>query len=236
MTQYNLLKLKKIWMLCFIGVFSCVATWAKAAVPQEKPTVFYFGLQSAADFESKVKPLFNERTRGRGCEIVNHTPYTTDGQVDIPALKAKLESLSGQMGFIYFDFNLKVNESTQELVALLNKKTEGGMVVVGSAGVPSKAEASGPLSRTILGQTQGALIIGELGERDRLVPMGFYGPEMLTAVRPPKDLIGQGYAPLIFAAALAQNWNKKSGENWVEHFRQKKQKSRKIWLDLGDLF
>jgi|GEM_PF-1382649 len=237
---HNLLNLKKTLTGALIALVSCGVTWAhsaQAAVPNNKTTVIYFGLQKAEDFELKVKPLFEERARScKSCEIVNYTPYTKEGAVDMEALYERVETLPANASFVFFDFNMKVNDGNKDLVDLLNKKVDSGMVVVGTAGVPKASEASGPLSRTILGQVHGALIIGELGERDRLVPTGFYGPEMLTALRPPRDMLGQGVGPLLFAAALAESWPKRSGSEWVEYLRNKKMKSRKIWLELGDMF
>lgn len=237
MTKCNLRNLKKVLAGSFLVFASCGATWAQAALPSAKTLVVYFGQQKAEDFELKVKPLFEEEVRPcKSCEIVNFTPYTKEGDVDMEALHERMESLPSGASFVFFDFNMKVSDANKELVELLNKKAESGLVVVGTAGTPKVSEASGPLSRTLLGQIHGALIIGELGERDRLMPTGFYGPEMLTALRPPKDRLGQGFSPLIFAAALAENWSKRSSSEWTEYFKNKKMKSRKIWLDMGDLF
>lgn len=207
-----------------------------AAVPSNKTTVIYFGQGKAEEFETKIKPLFDEKAKCKNCELVNYTPYTKEGTLDVAALQERINSLPLDTSFVFFDFNLKSTETTKPLIEAINKRTDLGLVVVGSAGVPRDNEASGPLSKTVLGQVRGALIIGELGERDRLIPSGFYGPEMLTAIRPPKDMLGQGRSPLIFAAELADNWTRKSPQEWSEHFRSKKMKTRKIWLDLGDLF
>lgn len=221
-----------------LSLFSaCLMTISAAHAAVAKTTVVYFGQVAPAEFQEKVEPLFQERSRScKGCVIVNHTPYKKTGEVDYAGLKKKIESLPESTSFVFFDFNLKVNDQNRALVEALNKRTANGLVVVGTAGLPPENEASGPLSRTILGQVHGAIIIGELTERDRLPPTGFYGPEMLTALRSPRNLMGQGYSPLIFAANLAQNWNKKDGTEWVEYLKNKKMKTRKLWLDMGDLF
>lgn len=213
-----------------------ISLTALAAVPGAKTTVIYFGQVKTEEFDTKIKPLFDEKATCKNCELVNYTPYTKDGTLDVAALQGRIDSLPSNTSFVFFDFNLKSNEETKRLIEAVNKRADMGLVVVGSAGVPRENEASGPLSKTVLGQVRGALIIGELGDRDRLIPSGFYGPEMLTALRPPKDKLGLGYSPLIFAAELADNWNKRSPQEWSEHFRTKKMKTRKIWLDLGDLF
>lgn len=237
MTKCNLWNFKKIFAVGFVVLISYSASWARAALPASKTTVVYFGQQKAEDFELKVKPLFAEKVRPcKNCEIINFTPYNKEGDVDLESLSERIDSLPAGTSFVYFDFNMKVTDQNRALVELLNKKADSGLVVVGTAGAPKNAESSGPLSRTMLGQVHGALIIGELAERDRLMPTAFYGPEMLTAVRPPKEIMGQGFGPLIFAAALAENWQKRTAAEWVEYLRNKKMKSRKIWLDMGDMF
>lgn len=236
MNKLNLMKnAGKLLCGSLVATMCWGAALAQAAVPSGKTTVIYFGQQKQADFDSKIKPVFDSQGC-KSCVLVNYTPYNKDGNVDMAALQERIESLPDATSFVFFDFNMKVNDHNKELVDILNKKVSKGLVIVGSAGSPKMNEASSPLSRTVLGQVKDALIIGELGERDRLIPTAFYGPEMLTALRPPKDKIGQGYSPLIFAANLADHWSKHSPQEWTEHFKSKKAKSRKLWLDLNDMF
>lgn len=227
--------LGRIFMGILFGVSLCGAGRALASVPLRKTTVIYFGQQSPEDFDKKIKPVFMS-VSCKTCEIINSTPYTKEGQLDIHALKERVDSLPEEISFVFFDFNLKFTDEYKELVETLNRKVEKGLVVVGSAGSPKASDSSSPLSRTVLGHVNSALIIGELGDRDRLMPTAFYGPEMLTAIRPPKDKIGQGYSPLIFAANLAEHWQKRPAQEWTNYLKKKKASSRKIWLDMNDLF
>ncbi|UYL10762.1 hypothetical protein B9G69_011500 [Bdellovibrio sp. SKB1291214] len=236
MASSKIRTIKKIVTVSLLGAMCWGSALAQASVPASKTRVVYFGLQNQADFELKVKPVFDSTASCKNCEIINYTPYTADGAVDEAAMEERIGSLPADTSFVFFDFNLKSNDQNKALLEALNKRADSGMIFVGSAGVPKSNEASGPLTRTILGQVHNAVIIGELGDRDRLVPSAFYGPEMLTAIRPPKDKIGQGYSPLIFAANLAEKWNKRSPQEWTDYFKSKKQKNRKIWMDLNDLF
>ncbi len=198
----------------------------------------YFGQTSAADFELKVKPIFAQNASAcKSCELVNMTPYKNDGSIDSKALIEKVKAVPTNASFVFFDFNTKVTLENKALVDALNAKVMAGLVVVAAAGSPMGQEASSSLSKTVFGQVHDAVIIGELSERDRLLPIsGFYGPEMLTAIRPPKNMIGQGYSPLIFASNLAENWTKRKPNDWLEHFKTKKQKNRKLWMSINDLF
>lgn len=238
MTANMMYKIKRTVLGGLLALSFCGAASAHAALPPTKTTVIYFGQYKAEHFELKIKPVFVDNLKScKSCELLNFTPYTKEGDVDMQALQERLESLPATTSFVFFDFNMRANEQNKELVDLLNKKADSGLVIVGAAGGPSPTESSSPLSRTILGQVHGSVIIGELGERDRLFPtIGFYGPEMLTALRAPRDLVGQGFSALIFSANLASNWQKRSPSGWVEHFRTKKMTTRKLWLDLGDLF
>lgn len=213
-----------------------VAKSANAALPTAKVSVVYFGLVTSEEFESKIKPVFQQNANAcKSCELVNFTPYKEDGKVDMEALLTKIESVPSDMKLIFFDFNIKANDQNKALVEALNKKAGTGTVVVAAAGSPPSKESSSPLSRTVFGQVHDAVIIGELGDRERLQPTGFYGPEMLTAIRAPKEM-GEGYSATIFVANLAENWPKRSPQDWVEHFKNKKLKSRKLWMGLNDLF
>ncbi|WP_413557520.1 hypothetical protein [Bdellovibrio sp. HCB209] len=228
--------IKKVMTVSLLGAMCWGSANAQASVPPAKTRVIFFGTQTQADFELKIKPVFDSTANCKSCEIINYTPYTAEGAIDEAAMHERIDTLPADASFVFFDFNLRDNDATKTLLESLNKRADSGLVVVGSAGVPKSNEASGPLTRTVLGKVHNAVIIGELGDRDRLVPAAFYGPEMLTALRPPKDKIGQGYSPLIFAANLAENWNKRSPQEWTDYFKTKKQKNRKIWMDLNDLF
>lgn len=235
----NKIKKIKYWvqlsLFCLLVVVLGGFAFAKAAVSTKKVMVGYFGQQKQEIFDKNIKPVFlNESCKT--CELVNFTPDMSDGKFDVKVLIAKIESLPEDISFIFINYNMKVTDENKQLVELLNKKAAMGIVIVGAAGSPASTDSSSPLSRTVLGQVKSALIIGELGERDRLMPTAFYGPEMLTAIRPPKDKLGQGYSPLIFAANLAENWQKRSAQEWPDYLKKKKSSSRKLWLDINDMF
>jgi hypothetical protein len=109
-------------------------------------------------------------------------------------------------------------------------------VVVATTGAAGADQSTLPLNRTVVGQVSGILIIGELVERDNLLAKSFFGPEMLTAVRPPKEFMGQGHGPLLFASRLAVNWSKKDKSEWPGYLKSTREKSRKLWPSIEDFF
>lgn len=191
--------------------------------------------ESHATFEEKLKPLFQKVSdRCKSCQIRNLTPYDSKGNYDSSRLIEVIENVEDDISFLYFDWNEKFSEKSKALVQALSRQASKGRLIVASAGVPMENEAACPLSRTMMGQVTDTLIVGELTERDRLLPMCYYGPEMLSAFRPPKHLLNQGYVSLIFAAKLAENWNRRKPSEWVSHLRARKQKSKRLWPDMND--
>ncbi len=230
MTQF-ILKISVVLVSFFLGLQVCAATGSAPVV------VGYFSPEPQSTFEAKVKPLFAKQTQNCSkCQILNLTPYDDKGQFQAKSLEESIKSVPAEVKILFFDFNLKKTEVPPSVIELLSKQAANGILVVASAGVPHEQQASSPLSRTLFGQIKEAFIIGELGDRDRLMQQSFYGPEMLTALRPPKDMQGQNLGPLIFASRLATDYNRRTPQEWTGYIRDKKMRSRKIWPELQDFF
>lgn len=204
----------------------------------DKITVGMLSLESKDVFETKYASFFKGQwNKCASCEIKNLTMYNGEGKADLKAMAGQVEAAVGQVSFFFLNFNIKFNkEEYKEFAQVLRKVSQNGILIVGSSGMPPDGENSAPLSKTLLGQVQDALIIGEINERERLTATGFFGPEMLTAVRPPRDLIGQNLAPSLFVARLAESYTRKKPQDWLVHLRSQKSKSRKIWPQLDDFF
>jgi hypothetical protein len=199
--------------------------------------VAYFSPNAKTQFDSKIKPQFAKQTSLCGtCQIVDLTPFDEKGEFAPEKMESVLKQLPENVKILFFDFNLKRGSLSDAAMALLNQDAAKGPLVIAFAGLPKSNEASRPLNKTVFGQVQDALIIGELEDRDRLSPQGFFGPEMYTAIRAPKELQGQELGPLLFTSKLAANYSRRPASDWVAYFKAKKTKNRKIWLELGDLF
>lgn len=194
--------------------------------------------RSKSDFESQLLPVLKAQLQEcTACEIRNLTPYSQTGQFDASLVPQSLEASGNAIHVLLINWNEKINkESGQQIKEILTQLSLRGVLVVASAGMPKDGDSSAPLHRTILGQVPNAIIIGELGETDRLWGSSYYGPEMLTALRPPREQIGQGIASALFASKLSAKLNKKNTGEWIEYLKMKKKNTRKIWLDLDDLF
>lgn len=217
-------------------VFCAVTMLSAGAFAQEKVVIGYFSDEKQEDFEKKVKPVF-EQFKGncKNCEIMNLTPYDEKGNYSEKDLLEKVKNPPAEMAFYFFAWNKRVTPQNQELVQILSEKVESGKLVVSPTGHASGGEPGVALSRTVMGQVKDILIIGEIMGNERMLPQSYFGPEMLAAVRAPKDYLGQGFSPLYFATRFAAVWNKRKPAEWLQHFKTKKAKSRKIWLDTDDL-
>lgn len=205
------------------------------ALASAKVVVGLFTKEPPAVFETKIKPLFSQHG-GSCCEIRNLTPYKPNGEVDQAAWGRAVEGVPSDVTFLFFDWNERSSDKNRELSEALNRQIASGRILVAAAGVPPNDEGTCPLNRTLMGQVLNSVIIGELAERDRLLAQCFYGPEMLSAIRPPRDLMGQGHAPLIFSARLASNWSKRKSTEWIPHLKNRKNKSKRIWPELEEFF
>lgn len=217
------------------SVFLAILLTSISLPAQAKTVVGLFTKESPAVFETRIKPLFQQHGGGC-CEIRNLTPYDSKGEPDIGALPQAVNQVSGDVSFLFFDWNERSTDRNRELLEALNRQVSQGRVLVAAAGVPPNDEGTCPLNRTLMGQVLNSVIIGELAERDRLLAQCFYGPEMLSAIRPPRDLLGQGHAPLIFSARLASHWSRRKPADWVPYLKNKKNKSKRIWPELEEFF
>ena len=189
-----------------------------------------------SDYESRIAPVLQGEVSGcADCVIKNYSPYDAQGNfISDESSKGSLELLAQEAHVIFLNHNERVNAANKVLIEIMKKAQTAGHVIVIAAGQPGEHESSAPLSQTVAGQIPNALIIGELGERDRLLGASYFGPEMLTALRPPKEQIGQGVAPAIFAGRLTKAFHRKS--DWVKYLTEKKLVNKKIWLEINDCF
>lgn len=230
---------KSIFLVLFL--FSTSWTYAETTATSNQVIktpvqVGFIGPFSQAEFEAKIKPFFKDIAHCEKCEIVNLTPYNEKQEFDAEKLWTAVLNAPAENFIIYLHWNEPVSEKNKSLIEQLNQKLNQDLVLVGYAGQPVAAGPGFSLNKTVLGQVHQAVIIGELTERERLLPQLFYGPEMVTAVKPPRDYLTQGLAPLMFVSQLAKQYNHHRSQDWPDYLRRKKAKNKKLWPDIVDLF
>jgi hypothetical protein len=222
---------------CFLGQTTLAATSSDVKAVTKNIVLGVIDKSTKVDFESKLLPFLNSELsacKKDDCTVKNFSPYNDKGEYSPAGLLEQIQQISGDVKVVLFNFNEKSSVESKVLVDAVEKLVAKGVLVVAAAGLPVKDDASAPLAQTVFGQVSKIIIIGELGARYELPPSGFFGPEMLTAIRPPKEHMGQGLGASLFATQLVKNYNKRT--NWHEHLQQKKSTCRKIWLEMNDCF
>jgi len=225
----------KYILLGFFALLGGARLFAKGAIPSLTPKVYYFSNQKNEIFESRIKPFFAKQSLDcKSCQIVDWTPYDERGEFNFELLKVQIEKIPEENAILFFDWNEKADPKNEFLEEILSQKIHKGMLVIANAGVAKPNSPIIPLNKSIFGRIQDVVIIGELEGRDVLPAQGFYGPQMLTAVRPPKELKGQGLGPLLFVSRFTNLSAKKTASDWLAYFREKKAKSRGVWPEMEE--
>ncbi len=225
-----------ILMGCCLGLFSFA--WAGPQTFLSTPiSIAVISGESKADFEAKVAPLLKEQLKScSSCSFQNLTPYREDGKISVPQISTSLEAAGSSSSFILIQWNGKVTDETKPVLVAVKKILQNGTLIVGSAGLAKEPDPTLPLNKTVLGQATGVIVIGDLAERERLLTQSYFGPEMLTALKPPREYVGMGVSSIFFATRLASQWSKRSGKEWLTYFQSVKNKVRRLWPELEDFF
>ncbi len=226
----------KVVVLLFCLVSSVMVHASTRADANNQTIVGVISGVDKAVYESKLDPLLKEQLRNCGlCSVRNFTPYDAQGKVDTHQIASALEQARSSSSFIFLNWNEKA-EGNSDIVDGLKKITTAGVVVIASAGAAQENQNVLPLGRTVVGQVPGVVIIGELMEKESLLTKSYFGPQMLTALKPPKEYVGQGVSSLFFVSKLATHWSRKSGSEWLNHFQTTKAKTRRLWPEVDDFF
>lgn len=225
------------WTLKFASGFLSASFIYLASAQSAKPAVLaVIDPAPKLEFETARRMRIQEQLRQcPNCQIVNITPYTSEGQFDPRGISRVLDQVPRENSVVLVLWNKKFESTDKEVVEKIKGLANQGVLFVATAGKP---EAKGPtlgLRRTLWGQTPQVVIIGELAIGERLVPGTFFGPEMLTAIRP-SETLGQDAAALMFSARLVSNLKDKKSDEWVDFLRNKKATSKRMWPNLDEFF
>lgn len=227
---------KSISQILFLIVFGFnLQSWS-ADGNSNLVQVAYFHKLNKDQFAKQVKPVFDQNKTCKSCELVDRTPYLDSGEVDESKLIREIGALGAEFQIIFLNWNEKATKTNHELSDALVKKSLEGQLIFFNVGMPSNNEPTISINKTIAGQIPEAIIVGEMTERERLLPQLFYGPEMLTAIKPPKEISGQGLAPVFFISKWVSQWSKRKPNEWVSYLKLRKNKVRKMWLGTEDFF
>ncbi len=196
------------------------------------PKLIYFSKDTTEVFNKDIQPLIKKWSDSANMDI-SFVSFAEKNSDSTEKMIAKIKAIPEDTKIIVLGWNEKKNADRTKVIDEFNKLTQKGVMFVAAAGVPQPGEGSCDLAKTLWGSVDRAVILGELQDSERLVPMCFYGPEMLTALRLPDQ--EKGRAPLYFVSHLLKKWNKNTSEQWLAQFRKKKMKSKKIWPEMNEL-
>lgn len=205
--------------------------------PPKIPTLVLVDPTEKTSFEGKVLPALRPAMANcKQCTVINVTPYDGSGNFKSKELLDALSTVPTGQSVLVFLFNRKYFPKDDEaLVKKVKDLVQSGVVVVATAGRPKVNEPTLALNRTLWGQIPEVILIGELEGAERLVAGTFYGPELLTAVRPSENFPGIDRGALPFAIRLLANFKNKSPTQWPTYLREKKSKIRQFWPRPEDL-
>lgn len=209
-------------------VFAAAAPTASASPSEQKKVrIGIVSFLNKSEFEEYRLKTFSVPQCPR-CEVLNLSPYGEDGKVLRDGIADALKTVGDDWEILFFHFNAALDAQTEAWRDQLKRLADKGTAVVGVAGLAEESQPTLPLARTFLGAVPHVLILGQRNNRDLLPQRSFFGPPMLTALRVP---------PEEFILRLVKSWDQQgSPAEWVRHFENKKNSSKKPWLDLKDLF
>ncbi len=228
--------------ILILAAFLMISSWTasiSASIDSESPVavVAVLGVVtsvSRSEFDSKYQTFFKAQWQNcSSCEVINLTPYNEKGELNRAALPQAVEKAAGLVRILYVDWNEVADGENRAALEALKTVSKNGVLVLGPVGEPANDKPGAALNRTLLGQVPDAVIIGELDEKESFPKRSFYGPEILTALKPPR---GVDEASRYFAAKLTQEWTHKTQAEWITHFRARKTLSKRLWPGMDELF
>lgn len=225
----------RYFLISTVTLMGFGAILAKAATPSILAVI---DPVPKAEFEASRKTQIQQELRGcPNCQILNLTPYDGSGQFDPKGLSRQLGNVPRENAVVLVLWNKRFEPAAdQPVVEQIKGLANQGVLFVATAGKPEPRGPTLGLRRTLWGQTPQVVIIGELTERERLLPGTFFGPEMLTAVRPPSEVMGQDVAALMFSARLVSQLKQRKSNEWVDFLRNKKATSKRMWPSIDEFF
>jgi hypothetical protein len=113
------------------------------------------------------------------CKIVHFDFFNPDGKVDIKKLESQLQSLPQNIKIIHLSWNVPFEEKYKKVIQLLEGHIQKGIFVVAASGESQNpAEIALPIDETVMGQVNGAILVGELNSKGRLSNASFFGDKI----------------------------------------------------------
>ena len=216
------------------------------ALSAPKVEILLFDGGPAHSHHRRIKKIIKDETTKR-CNrqvlIRDFSLFDKKGNFDFPSVQKDLKSVKSgrRVQILHLSWNDKLEPKFQPLVDQVRELLKAGMWVVAAAGENADhREDILRLSDTVMGKALGkhdmGFLIGELTDRGHLAPRSHYGPELLTALRPPYGHSGSSFSAPLFTARMGCVLVNDRNQNHRPQLWKRKDSSLKTYPTLEDLF
>ena len=190
--------------------------------------------------EAAVMSVLQRNLRGCGrCKIKTYPLYDSAGNMPRAKFLGALQAAETDGALLlHFSWNQASNSEFKPVLAELDRLQAAGKVIVAAAGESvTQGRRIQKLDQTVMGQVDGALIIGELTRGGWLNPRSNYGEELFTALKTPHNRNGSSFAAAMFTARLAKAMTRSTDTAEVLRvLKQNKSGFNGKWAPLKALF
>ena len=235
---------KSLWWWVFYRIAPVLFSLPALSAPKVEVLLFDGG--PAHPHHRRVKKILEDET-SRRCNrqvlIRDFSLFDKKGNFDLPSVQKNLTSAKNErrVQILHLSWNDKLEPKFQRWVDQVREVLQAGMWVVAAAGENIDApENILRLSETVMGKAIGkhdmGFLIGELTDKGHLAPRSHYGPELLTALRPPSGDSGSSFSAPLFTARLGCALASDRNQTHRPQLWKRKDSSLKNYPTLDDLF
>lgn len=145
----------------------------------------------------------------KSCEILHFDFFDQAGKVDVKKMESSISGLPKSVKVIHLSWNVPYSDKYKNVIRLLSEKAAQGVNVVAAAGESQDSfENAMPVKKTVMGQVQGVILVGELNSKGRLSNSSYFGPEIKISHPTIPGYPGSSFTSLLETAKLALEINK----------------------------
>ena len=198
---------------------------AQAKVSPEPFVIAVLDAGPETEHEKKIQEVIKTEIHSCvECKTISFPIYNKSGDLyEKQFLKSIALAQKSSARVINLSWNMPYEKHFDKIILALSRLAQlKNKILVVSAGAPTGAVVTAPLSESVIGKVKDAIIIGEKGDRGQLVSQSWYGPEIFTLVRNEKYR-GSSFSSAEFSGKLLKTWSldrKASKETVLKKMKQ----------------
>ena len=229
-----MLSLNRCLIFSFLILQSSVV-WADS---QTTPSIAIFDSGSTSPHEAKVKKAFSGEPACQGLKIFSFAVYEINGDLKTKTVLEQIAKAEKTGATIFhFSWNLPGTEDSKPISQQLEKLIKKNNFVVAAAGDAQKTLSERlPVEQTIMGQINGAFVIGEVNANGNLNPQSHYGPGLFAADTAPEGFQGSSFSAVRFTCLLAKSLKTSAPDIVREKLESKRKNTAPKYPTFAELF